>query len=83
MTLWIKVNLKVVDQVNLEICNRNRIFRRVIFQGLDSMPLETFKYLKITQLDQNNQKKWKKRFKKFIKSQNRVTTVLTFLNQKI
>lgn len=83
MTLWIKVNLKVVDQVNLEICNRNRIFRRAIFQGLDSMPLETFKYLKITQLDQNNQKKWKKRFKKFIKSQNRVTTVLTFLNQKI
>lgn len=84
MTLWIKVNLKVGDQVNLEICNRSKIFRRAIFQDLGSMPLETFKYLKITQLRLNNQEK-KKKFNqiKIIKYQSKATTALTFLNKRI
>lgn len=85
MTLWIKVNLKVGDQVSLEISNRNRIYKKAIFQDLGSMPLEMFKYLKITQARQNNQKIWEKKFnkKKLMRYQNKVKTVLTFLNKRI
>lgn len=85
MTLWIKANLKVGDQVKLEIYRKNKTFRRAIFRGLGSMPLETFKYLKITQLSQNSQRGWRKKYRqiRFIRYLSKVKTVLTFLNNKI